>query len=125
MTSVRVATYSLALVDGAPWGYVLNAGGLVEFPLDRIRTLRGMGDGHYALVDAEDITVAYVDAGGAVSVWPALCELFPLLPDEVPLSLHAELWMAGQGLRVPLAGTAEWDAMYEKWVAFSFGGTGT
>jgi len=41
-------------------------------------------------------------------------------PDQMTLADHAEAWTREQGQPVPERDSAEWRAMYEKWIAWAF-----
>jgi len=42
--------------------------------------------------------------------------------DDLTLADHAEMWASESGETVPVRGTAEWSAMYERWIDFAFEG---
>jgi hypothetical protein len=41
-------------------------------------------------------------------------------PDQMTLADHAEAWTREQDQPVPERDSAEWRAMYEKWIAWAF-----
>ena len=43
-----------------------------------------------------------------------------LLPGELTLADHAEIWGRQQGIDIPARNTPEFDVFYEKWVNWAF-----
>lgn len=42
-------------------------------------------------------------------------------PEEMTMEEHADAWAKDTMDKPPERGTAQWDAMYEKWIEYAFG----